>query len=216
MDLSLNIPELVRYTTRQLHNFFPDEGEVLINEQIVNSALKRLDFCFSHVKLAHYFDGINTKFNHLFSDHYVMFLWYLANEIFIRKGRNSTSNKLYYLNKSLNGLDCMYDTAMPKVFLIFHGVGTMLGKAKYGEFFVALHGCTIGSQKNHYPIIGKGVIGNCTIGDRVTVSSRTIIFERDISSDNTVFIDTNTGALNIKNNNSCYAQQFFNIDLNKL
>ena len=152
-----------------------------------------------------------------------MFVWYLANQVYKKYGKNSVSDKLYYLNKSLNGLDCMYDTKMPDIFLLFHSVGTMLGKATYADFFVALQGCTVGSQKGNYPIMGKGVsltahssiIGNCTIGDRVSMSSYTSIFEKNIESDNIVFKNED-GKLQIKPSNTSYAQLFFNVDLKKL
>ena len=96
------------------------------------------------------------------------------------------ANKLYCLNKVLHGLDCMYDTQLPDIFLLFHSSGTMLGKAKYSDFFIALHGCTIGSHKGRYPILGKGVsitanssvIGDCYIGNRCTISTRTTIFQK--------------------------------------
>jgi serine O-acetyltransferase len=131
------------------------------------------------------------------------------------------ASKLYYLNKSLHGLDCMYDTKMPDIFLVFHGVGTMLGKAGYSNFFVALQGCTVGSHRGNYPVFGSGVtltanssvIGNCTIGDRVSIGAETLVFEKDIESDNAVFINSATGATDIKSSGTAYAQQFFNVDL---
>jgi serine O-acetyltransferase len=150
-----------------------------------------------------------------------MFLWYLSNTLWREGYDNITCSKIYYLNKVLHGLDCMYDTLMPDIFLIFHSGGTMLGKASYSDFFVALQGCTVGSQKGNYPVFGKGValtanssvIGKCTIGDRCTVSTRTTIFQKNIENDNTAFLNFETGQLQFKISKSCYAQQFFNIDL---
>jgi serine O-acetyltransferase len=134
------------------------------------------------------------------------------------------ANKLYYLNKTLHGLDCMYDTKLPDIFLLFHSSGTMLGKASYADYFVALQGCTVGSQKNNYPVFGKGVsltanssvIGKCLIGDRCTLSTRTTIFQKDMANDSIAFLDFESGKLKTKLTKECYAQQFFNIDLNKI
>lgn len=226
MIRSLSKVELCNYVSAQLNNIFPDGNIVdFSNEmEIIEEAEKKLEFCFKHVALKHYFNGTEVMFNHLFSDHYVMFLWYLSNSVYIHKGKCNLANKLYYLNKALHGLDCMYDTQMPPIFLLFHSSGTMLGKAAYADYFVALQGCTVGSQKGKYPIFGKGVsltanssvIGDCIIGNRCTISTRTTIFEKNITDDNTAFVNFETGILNVKPSKECYAQQFFNVDLKKL
>ncbi len=223
MILSLSIEALCKYVSTQLNNIFPDENMVDLSEEIeiIEEAIKRLEFCFKHVTLKHYFNGTEVIFNHLFSDHYVMFLWYLSNSVFRHKGKCNLADKLYYLNKTLHGLDCMYDTKMPDIFLLFHSSGTMLGKASYANYFIALQGCTVGSQKGNYPVFGIGVsltsnssiIGNCAIGNRCTISTRTTIFQKNIADDSTAFTNFETGQLNIKPTKECYAQQFFNVDL---
>jgi serine O-acetyltransferase len=226
MIQSLSTEQLCSYISKQLNNAFPDENLIDFSEdkKIVEEALKRLEFCFKHVTLKHYFNGNEALFNHLFSDHYVVFLWFLSNSVFNYKGKCDLANKIYYLNKMLHGLDCMYDTKMPDIFLLFHSSGTTLGKASYADYFVALQGCTVGSQKGIYPVFGKGVsltanssvFGKCLIGDRCTLSTRTIIFQKDVPNDNTVFINLSTGQLIMKPTKECFAQQFFNIDLNKV
>jgi serine O-acetyltransferase len=223
MITSISIPVLCRYTTAQLNVFFPDEDivDLMSEEKLVSEALRRIEYCFKHVNLKHYFNGNEVIFNHLFSDHYVMFLWFLSNVVYLKKGNCSLANKLYYLNKALHGLDCMYDTRLPNIFLFFHSSGTVLGKAKYNDFFVVLHGCTVGLQDEKYPVFSKGVsitanssvIGDCLIGNRCTVSTRTTIFQRNIQDDHTAFINCDTGLLQIKRTKECYAQRFFNIDL---
>jgi serine O-acetyltransferase len=226
MLLSLDKTALMDYTSRQLNNIFPDENKVNLNaiSNLVDIALDRLDYCFKHVAFERYNKEGVTQFNHLYADHYLMYTWFLANTIWKEGGDTLVASKLYYLNKTLHGLDCMYDTKLPDIFLLFHSSGTMLGKASYADFFVALQGCTVGSQKGGYPVFGKGValtanssvIGNCTIGNRCTISTRTTIFQKNIEDDNTAFINFETGRLEIKPAKKCYAQQFFNVDLNKI
>lgn len=226
MVQSLTIDELCSYLSAQINNIYPDKNieNFYQDKHIVKEALTRLEFCFKHVVLKHYFNGEEVIFDHLFSDHYVMFLWYLSNSVFKHKGRCALANKLYYLNKTLNGIDCMYDTKMPDIFLLFHSSGTMLGKASYADYFVALQGCTVGSQKGEYPVFGKGVsltanssvIGKCTIGNRCTISTRTTIYQKDIANDSTAYINFETGSLQIQPSKICYAQQFFNVDLKKV
>jgi len=226
MITTLTENELRDYTSRQLNNFYPDNNNVDLNlyGDAVSLALQRLEHCFKHCTLKHYNDGTQARFNHLFSDHYVMYLWYLANSMWQLHQDKSICNKLYYLNKSLHGLDCMFDTKMPDIFLIFHGVGTMLGKAEYSDYFVVLHGCTVGSHKGKYPIMGKGVsltanssiLGDCKIGNRVSIGSGTILFQKEISNDTSVAADAESGTLKFRESKSSYAQQFFNVDLSQI
>lgn len=223
MIQSLTNQQLCTYVATQLNHFFPDEHTVDFSDtpKIIEDALQRLEYCFKKVTLKHYFNGTEAIFNHLFSDHYVMFLWYLSNSVYRAKGKCDLANKIYYLNKTLHGLDCMYDTKMPDIFLLFHSSGTMLGKAAYADYFVALQGCTVGSQKGQYPVFGKGVsltanssvIGNCSIGNRCTISTRTTLFQKNMPDDHTAFINFDTGQLQLKPAKECYAQQFFNVDL---
>lgn len=216
----------MRYTSRQLNNIFPDGNTVKPGElaSFTDVALDRLHYCFKYVKFKRYNNEGETQFNHLYADHYLMYTWFLANTLWKENGSPAIANKLYYLNKALHGLDCMYDTLLPDIFLLFHSCGTMLGKAGYANYFVALQGCTVGSQKGEYPVFGQGVsltanssvIGKCIIGNRCTISTRTTIFQKDIEDDHTAFINFDTGQLQVKPSKECYAQQFFNVDLGKL
>lgn len=225
MNLSISRAEICAYVAKQLNVFFPDK--YIVKDEIsktIDITLDRLNFCFSHA-LSNRYNGTNGPiFNHLHADQYLMFLWYISNTVYKELSNTNISSKLYYLNKSLHGVDCMYDTKMPNIFLIFHGVGTMLGKAEYNDFFVALQGCTVGSHRGQYPVFGKGValaanssvIGDCKLGDRSTVATRTTLFKKQIKNDNTAFMNFETGRLEIKPSKNCYAQQFFNTDLNKI
>ncbi|WCT10609.1 hypothetical protein [Mucilaginibacter jinjuensis] len=223
MKISLGEDDLISYISNQLDCFFPDNKPVKAGvKQSINMAIARLEYCFKHVSYKTYCDEDNTYYNHLRSDHNISLLWFLANSVWRETGNDNLASKLYYLNKALHGFDCMYDTKLPDIFLIFHGVGTMLGKATYSDFFVALQGCTVGSNKGNYPVIGKGVsltanssiIGNSSIGDRVNIGTRAIVFEKNITSDTSVFINA-AGAIEDKKSSTPYAQQCFNVDLKK-
>ena len=226
MILSLPKEELMEYTSNQLNNFFPDKNIVVLKNysKIVDIALDRLNFCFSHVAFKRYNNSGNTQFMHLYADHYLMYLWFLANTLWKENCDVTISSKLYYLNKALHSLDCMYDTEMPDIFLVFHASGTMLGKASYSNYFVALQGCTVGSQKGKYPVFGKGValtanssvIGDCSIGDRCTISTGTTLFKKNMENESIAFMNYQTGQLEFKQTKECYAQQFFNVNLNSL
>ncbi len=226
MELSLSKKDFTSYLCSQLNHFFPDKNLIHPDsiQNYCDTALDRVDFCFKHVAFERYNNKKNTILNHLYADQYLVFLWFLSNTIYKEIGNNPISNKLYYLNKALHGFDCMYDTALPDIFLIFHGVGTMLGKAHYSDYFVSLQGCTVGSQKGSYPQFGKGValtahsaiIGACRIGDRVSVSAYTTVFETNVENDSVVYRDNDSGKTIIKSSKSTYAQQFFLTDLSSV
>ena len=90
------------------------------------------------------------------------FLYTLANELY-RNGMSSTlSDKLYYLNKTMNGLDMFYAIELPEVWSAEHPVGSVLGRAQYGEGFFFYQGCTVGGNRGKdgvlsYPSIGRNV-----------------------------------------------------------
>jgi serine O-acetyltransferase len=226
MQLSLSKEDLASYISSQVNNLFPDKNTVRPSmlSQALDKSLNRLEHCFSQVSYKHYSHEGQTFLNHLYTDQYLVFLWFLANTVWKESGNDQLASKLYYLNKSLHGFDCMYNTGLPDIFLVFHGVGTMLGKAEYADYFVVLQGCTVGSQKGEYPRFGKGVgmaanssvIGNCKMGDRTTISTRTTLFSKDLDADTTVFMNWESGKQEIKQAKNCYAQQFFTIDLKSL
>jgi serine O-acetyltransferase len=218
MQLSISKTDLLKYITKQLNNIFPDLYEIRTNDfgKILDLALDRLEFCYQHVKHPRYNVDGNVILNHLYSDHYVMLIWYISNCVYVNIENANLASKLYYLNKTLHGFDCMYDTKLPNIFLLFHCVGTMLGKADYGEYFVALQGVTVGSHKGKYPVIGSGVsltahssiIGNCNIGNRVSISAYTNLFQINVENDVVVY-KNEVNCLSFKQSNNCYAQQFF-------
>lgn len=128
------------------------------------------------------------------------FLYTLANELY-RNGISSTlSDKLYYLNKTMNGLDMFYAIELPEVWSAEHPVGSVLGRAKYGDGFFFYQGCTIGGNRGkdgilYYPVIGTNVtmyanssiIGKCNIGDNVIFGAGALVKDTDIPSNSIVF-----------------------------
>jgi serine O-acetyltransferase len=226
MNLSISRLELCTYFTSQLNNFFPDSNPIKASDlsSIIDTAIDRLDFCFRHASFSRYNKNGESIYNHLYADHNIVFTWLLSNTAYKISANENLATKLYYLNKTLHSFDCMYDTGLPDIFLIFHGSGTMLGKAEYKNFFVALQGCTVGSHKGLYPRFGTGValaancsvVGDCTLGNRTSVSTRTLVFLKDIPPDSSVYVNQDSGKVEVKLSKECYAQQFFNIDLKRL
>jgi len=187
---SLAISDLPAYLLKQLNAFFPcaqpDDEKLLVGA--VERALPRMELIFSHVRHAPYRHEGAPAFDIFHSDQYATFVWLVSNEIFKAVGPHPLAKRLFCLNKALHGLNCIYDVELPPIFLFIHIVGSVIGKASYGNYFVALQGCTIGAVRGEYPVIGERfimssgctVIGKCQIGDGVMLGPSTTLFETDV------------------------------------
>jgi serine O-acetyltransferase len=107
----------------------------------------------------------------------------------------------------VSSADIYYEIDLPSIFMCDHPVGTVLGRAKYGNYFSFSQNCTIGNNKGLYPTLGDFVvmhansmiIGNSVIGSNVIISANTYIKDQIIPSNSLVFNDnTKNNALIIK------------------
>ena len=189
--------ELVRYITKQINLFFPD-NEVPLDRLalLVHKALQRVEYCFSKINCKYFFDDNNVLFNHLNTDQYAVFLYYLSNTVWRQEKDEELASKIYYLNKTLNCLDIFYEVALPDIFMLVHPVGTVLGRGEYKDYFIAYQRVTVGANKNlEYPVLGKGLamyggsalIGNCKIGDNCLISAGTIVMDKEVPPNMVVF-----------------------------
>lgn len=186
MKLSLNRIDLAQYVGRQFERLFPDEGDLGDLPRFVDQALERVEYGFARLRLKNYSDGSGACFSHLHSDQYAVFLYYLANSTFSAKPGHPVADKAYALNKALHALDAYYEVGLPAIFAVQHPVGTVLGRANYGDYFLCYHNCTVGANlDNDYPSFGRGtvmyggsrVIGRTGLGDNTFVSTGTIVID---------------------------------------
>lgn len=223
-QISLPVNELRAYVLHQLNNFFPD-NKIPRNEELLfrafDQALERTEFCFKHVALKAYNHDSITFFSHLHADQYTVFLWFLSNSVWKEFEDEALASKMFYLNKLLNGVMCMYDAQMPDIFLILHGSGTVLGKANYSDFFVCYHGCTVGAIHGVYPVLKKGVamapqsavIGNCIVGPCSTIGNHALLRNQNLDKDHLYYCDASTGQAMTRPVENCWAQSFFNVPI---
>lgn len=221
MKLSMPYNEFINYVKLQMHHFFPDPSSPVPNhfKEAFDLAIERTHYCFSYVNLESYCSEGQTRLNHLHANQYAVFLWYLSNSVWTEFQDQTTANKLYCLNRALNGLSCSYDAKMPRIFVLLHIVGTVLGKAEYSDFFVAGHGCTVGAHHGIYPKIGSGVamlphssiIGECHIGNRVSLGINASVYEKDVPDNTIVYVDGGTGKVCSKSSPTPWAQHLFNV-----
>lgn len=133
------------------------------------------------------------------SKYWSIFLYYLSHKMFL-EGNRDEADCVYYLNKVMNSVDWYYEIELPKHFMVEHPLGSVLGRAKYGDYLFIYQGVTIGGNYNRegelrYPIIGNNVLlyadstvlGNSVIGDNVIVSGGSYIKNENIPSNSIVF-----------------------------
>lgn len=160
LDSTLSPEALTKYVAHQLTHFFPDR-QVTADElaAAVAHALPRVEFNFSHLKSGRYFDGKRARFDHLNTDQYCVFLYYLSNSIHRLNGDRAVAAKLYALNKALHGIDLFFEVEMPDIFGVQHPVGTVVGRAKLSNYLFLYQRCTIGGNLAlEYPTLDEGVV----------------------------------------------------------
>lgn len=215
MDLEVSVEQLKQLVARQLGNlfYFDEDVESTALFSAIDEALERCKYCFATMKKRskYYTKGEELYFNPYHSGQYTIFLYYLSNSIYKNSpSLTGLSDRVYYLNKALNGLDLFYEVQMPRAFFLDHPMGTVLGRANYGEKFSFSQACTVGNNKGKYPTIGKNVkmlsgskiIGDSSIGDNVLVAANTYIKDAIIPSCSIVF--GNSPDLIIKQKDSSY------------
>jgi serine O-acetyltransferase len=198
MQLELTRSELVALVSRQIESLFciraAEEREIL--SAGIDAALERCAYCFSHTKNKYYSRDGAAYFNPFHSGQYSIFLYFLSNSVFtLQPNARTLADRVYYLNKALNGLDLFYEVNMPRVFFLDHPVGSVLGRATYGEYFAFAQNCTVGNNKGTYPVIGQNVrmmaysmiLGDCKVGDNVILSAQSYVKDTDIPSCSIVF-----------------------------
>ena len=190
MIQTLNNNQLEKYVSKQLNNFFPDDELNTHLQEIIDQALKKVEYSFKHISLSYYSKNGETFFNHLNADHYTIFIYYCSNLAF-KKNDISLASKFFYLNKVLHSFHCMYDTQLPDIFIVTHGVGTVLGKAEYSDYLVVTQGCTIGANGDwKYPTLSKyiilypnsSILGSSIVAKNVILSNNSMLLNGTITT----------------------------------
>jgi serine O-acetyltransferase len=197
MKTTLARHELTAYVARQVSGLFPDrELPAAALDAPVSQALERTEHCFSRINLKYFNDGGQTQFDHLHTDQYAMFLYLLSNSIHRMGGDLRIASKIYALNKALHGLDAFYEVELPEVFAFQHPLGTVLGRGRYGNYFLVYQRCSVGSNvSGRYPTIGTGVvmfggsaiIGDSSIGDNCWLSVGSVVMDARVPPRSVVF-----------------------------
>lgn len=197
MHMEITKIELLEMLKRQVHGFFLlRESEYSILEECLDLALVEAEKCYSSIKNKYFNKDGSTYFNPFHSGQYATFLYVLSRSIFTKYPNHRTlADRIYYINKALNGVDLFYEIKLPTVFYSDHPVGTVMGRGQYGNFFTFAQNCTVGNNRGIFPQIGNNVVmaagatllGNCKIGDNVIIGAHTYLKDTDIPSCSIVF-----------------------------
>lgn len=186
--------EMLFLLEKQLSNFFIlSATEVKILHDLFSVVEERVIHCFSEIDNKYFLNDRRIFFSPYHSGQYLIYLYYFSNSC--SSVNTELADKLYYLNKILHSCDIYHEVKLPKSFFLEHPVGTVLGRATYGNNFFAMQNCTIGGNKGVYPSIGNNVtlysgakiLGNSRIGNNVTLSANTYVKDTDILDGMTVF-----------------------------
>ena len=198
METSIPKEDVLKQLVLQLKSFFliSDKEQRMLCE-IYENALTRCIPSFSGG--GKYFQK-NPVLNPYHSVKYMIFLYMVSNELYKVFGRNILSDKVYYLNKIMNGVDIFYEIELPERWCAEHPVGSVMGRAKYGENFFFYQCCTVGGTTDkegniYYPVLEENVhmfanssiLGKCHIGKNVNVGAGCIVKNQDIPDNCTVF-----------------------------
>lgn len=182
----------------QLHSLYPindDLDKVLDKiDEVYPHVISRLDRCFSFVKNKYYHVNDETLFNPLHTAQWTMFLYTMANEL-NKAGNIDLCDMIYGISKMISSADIFYGVEMPTIWFCDHPQGSVMGRAKFSDFFTFSQGCTVGNNKGKFPVFGKHVsmmsnskvLGNCNIGDYVIFAANSCVIDADIPSYSIVF-----------------------------
>ena len=68
------------------------------------------------------------------------------------------AEKVYRLNKMMNGNDIYCSVEMPEIFKIEHSIGTIIAPGcKIGNYFKISQNCTLGNNNGCLPVLGEHV-----------------------------------------------------------
>lgn len=189
-----NRKEIIALVKKQLNNLFNlDEKEIPTLEEAIDLALRKTKENFKYHNNKYFWENEQLIFDPYHSGQYAIFLYYLSN--IVQTYSKSLADRIYYLNKALNGVELFYEVELPDIFFLEHPIGSVMGRANYSNYFSFSQNCTVGNNKGVYPsfeenvtmLSGSKVIGDCIIGKNTIISANTYIKDTNIPPNSIVF-----------------------------
>lgn len=192
--------QIVTQLLLQLHNIFSVVDQQCISQHS-DKAYERCKESISALnnKYLKCDDG-TPKFCMNHSGCWSVYLYYLSNTLW-HSGETVCAEQIYYLNKIMHSVDWYCEIELPEHFMVEHPLGSVLGKAKYGDYLLIYQGVTVGGNielhtgETVYPILGNNVLmyadskilGNSHIGNNVILSANACVINQNIPDDSVVF-----------------------------
>ncbi len=193
---------LIDTLIHQLKTMFKVDAKRYLSPDVIERALRHSQECKKHFEL-NSANGIETcglneiSIRPYHSLEYTCFLYWLSHELFI-DGEVSMASWIYYLNKSLNCVELFYEVKLPDIWWCEHPLGSVIGRAEFGDYFFFYQGCTVGANFKQdgsavYPVFGNHVkmlsnskvLGDSHIGNNVIISANCYVKDA-IVPDNTI------------------------------
>ena len=181
----------------QLKNHWPQINEAAV-AAAVPEALARIEDNYRGMPAGRLWDGEEVLFSPYVSVQWMNFLYWLSRVLYLA-GEQESADQVYYLNKILHGIDWLYAIELPVHFHCEHPLGSVLGRASYGDHLFVYQGTTVGGNRSHgklsYPVLGDNVLlcanatvlGDTKIGDNVIVSAQAYLINETIPDNCMVF-----------------------------
>lgn len=173
-----------------------------IIEKAAEDALIRMDKILFHLSRKNKYvwsGGAEPIFSPMNSVQYSIYLYLLSKSVHEKWG-GKEADAVYYLNKIMHSVDWFYAIDFPEFFYAEHPLGSVMGRAQYGNRFFFYQGCTVGGNRGrdgtlHYPVIGENVLmysnssilGKAQIGNNVILSAGAMVLNEDIPDNTIVF-----------------------------
>jgi serine O-acetyltransferase len=197
---------IIKGVIRQLNSFFSiSADEISVIASLSGIVFQRCEYNFLKNENKYYSRNSETYFSPYHSGQYTVFLYYFSNTIFKEeKDYLKLADKIYYLNRTMNGCDLFYEVELPEIFSLDHPLGSVMGRAKFGNYFAFSQTCTVGNN-NIFPVIGEHVtmsvnsmiLGDSKIGNNVILGAGACVKDQDVPDNSMVF--GNSPNLIIKN-----------------
>lgn len=185
---------IMRQLEVQLNSVFAGGGQDFVSIRAkIDMAYERCIEALSACIDKHLNPDGKPRFSLYNSDCWSIFLYYLSN--CLKDEKDGSAEKIFYLNKVLHSVDWYYEIELPPHFIVAHPLGSVLGRATYGDYLCIYQGVTVGGNGTMYPVIGNNVmfysnakvLGNAHIGNNVVFSANSYVINEDIPDDCIVF-----------------------------
>ena len=182
--------------------YYEDDLFDMAIKKVLPKSIERYLYCLSKKNLKH---KPKIIFHH--ADELTSFLYFVSNELWLQVKEPKYAEKIYILNRILNSIDIFYSRNMPDIFHLEHPIGSVIGNATIGNYFVAYQGTTIGGNLDlDIPVIGENVviysgamvIGKCHIGSNCQIGAGVILKNENIENGSTIILAESNRRINSK------------------